>query len=381
MKAILKQYCVALLAITTCLSPAWAAAEGGPDLLGNDLMNTGDQVSMAQHGVDDVFALGRTFDLNAAITGSAHVIAFDVTIKASVGNSLYAAGDHVAVAASVGTDALIVGQTIVIDAAIGGDLRGAASVIDINGPVAGDMQYAGERINFNGPVAGTVALSAEHLTFGPDARIDGDLILYGAHSANIDIPASVISPDRVIYRASSQLVDQEFVEPVGEHMGTMGLGIFYELLVAVVLTSLIVIIAKNFTSSAYARAWQSVLASIGYGFFGLSLLSGSVIVTALTFIGIPMSILLVVVTIVVVFLGYWIGSYFIGARIWLAARGELPGSLLSVLLAVTLGVVCAALMTSVPILGWWLAMAITLFGVGAISPWRGRRVNSWPITS
>jgi len=376
MKAKFKQYCMVLLATIMCLSPVWATAEGSPDLLGNDFINTGDKVSVTHRGVDDVFALGRTFDLNSAVTGSAHVIASDVTINEIVGNSLYAAGDHVVIAANVGTDALIVGQTIVIDAAIGGDLRGAASVIDINGPVAGDMQYAGERINLNGPVSGTVTLSAEYLTFGPNARIDGDLILYGAGSADIEIPSHVISPDRVIYRASSQLVDQEFVEPVGEHMGTMGLGIFYELLVAVVLTSLIVIIAKNFTSSAYARAWQSVLASIGYGFFGLSLLSGSVIVTALTFIGIPVSILLVVVTIVVVFLGYWMGSYFIGARIWLAARGELPSSLLSVLLAVTLGVLCAALITSVPILGWWLAMALTLFGVGAISPWRGRRVNS-----
>ena len=56
----------------------------------------------------------------------------------------------------------------------------------------------------------------------------------------------------------------------------------------------------------------------------------------------------VVVTIVVVLLGYWMGSYFIGARIWLAARGELPSSLVAVLLAVILGVMCAALMTSVP---------------------------------
>ena len=376
MQAMLKQYCLVLWTAAMCLSPSWAAAEGSPDLLGNDFISTGDKISLSHRGVDDVFGLGRTFDLNSAITGSAHVIASDVAINESVGNSLYAAGDHVAIAANVGADAFIVGQTIVIDAAIGGDLRGAASAIDINASVGGDMQYAGEAITLNGPVAGTVALAAEHLTFGPDARIDGDLILYGAGSADIEIPSHVISPDRVIYRASSQLLDQEFVEPVGEHMGTMGLGIFYELLVAVVLTSFIVIIAKNFTSSAYARAWQSVLASIGYGFFGLSLLSGSVIVTALTFIGIPLSILLVVVTIVVVFLGYWMGSYFIGARIWLAARGELPSSLLSIVLAVTLGVMCAALITSVPILGWWLAMAITLFGVGAISPWRGRRVNS-----
>jgi len=376
MKPIFKQICVCLLSAAATLSATWATAEGSPDLLGNDFISTGDKISVAHRGVDDVFALGRTFNLNSAITGSVHTIASDVTIKASVGNSVYAAADHVAISASIGSDAFVVGQTIVIDAAIGGDLRGAATEIEVNASVAGDMQYAGEAITLNGPVAGTVALSAEHLTFGPDARIDGDLILYGAGSANIEIPNHVISPDRVIYRTSSQLVDQEFVEPVGEHMGTMGLGIFYELLVAVVLTSLIVIIAKNFTSSAYTRAWQSVLASIGYGFLGLSLLSGSVIVTALTFIGIPVSLLLVVVTIVVVFLGYWMGSYFIGARIWLAARGELPSSLLSVLLAVTLGVMCAALITSVPILGWWLAMALTLFGVGAISPWRGRRVNS-----
>lgn len=359
-----------------CLAPTWASAEGSPGLLGNDFVRAGDKITITSYGIDDVFAMGRNIEIVTAITGSAHLLASDVSIEASIGTSIYAAADQIDIKANIGGDALLLAKSIAIDSAIGGDLRGAATMINIAAAIAGDVQFGSQNINLNGPVGGTAVFATDNLAFGPNARIDGDLILYGAASKDFEIPARVISPDRVIYRTSSQIVEQEFVEPVGEHMGTIGRGIFYQLLVAIILTSSIVIIARNFTSNAYGRAWKSVLGSMGYGFLGLSLLSGSVLVTALTFIGIPLSILLIAATVIVAMLGYWMGSYFIGARIWFAARAELPSSVISILLAVTVGVICTALMSAIPILGWWLAMAITLFGVGAISPWRSRRVGA-----
>jgi cytoskeletal protein CcmA (bactofilin family) len=359
---------------TSLLSP-WIMAEGGPDLLGNDLFTTSDKASINSRGVDDIFVMARAFDLNQAVSGSVHTIAKDVNINATVGNSVYAAGDRVSLNADVVQDVLVVGQAITIRSNISGDLRGAGDAIEIDGMVAGDIQLAGQSIILNAPVHGSATFATDDLSFGPAARIDGDLILYGKHGTRFDIPARVIDPERVIYRASNQMIDNEFIEPVGKNLGTLGLGIFYELLVAILVTSIIVIIANNASHNAYNRAWSGVWSSLGYGFVGLALLSGGVIVTAVTFIGIPVSILLIAATIIVTIVGYWMGSYFIGARIWLAARGELPSSVVMIILTATLGALCAELISAIPFIGWWLTIAITVFGVGALSPWRAQRVT------
>jgi hypothetical protein len=350
-------------------------AEGSPDLLGNDLFTTNDKVVINSRGVDDVFSMARIFSLNQAVSGSIHTIAKDVNINASVGNNVYAAGDRVLLEADVAHDVLILGQSITITSNIGGDLRGAGDAIEIDGLVVGDIQLAGQSIILNSPVNGSATFATDNLSFGPAARIDGDLILYSTKGTLFDIPASVIDPVRVIYRSSNHMIDNEFIEPVGQHLGTLGLGIFYELLVAILITSAIVIIANKASHSAYHRAWGGVWSSLGYGFIGLSILSGGVIVTAVTFIGIPISILLMATTIVVTILGYWMGSYFIGARIWLAARGELPSSAIMIMLTATLGALSAELISSIPFIGWWLTLAITVFGVGALSPWRAQHVT------
>ena len=362
--------------LTTSLVSPWIMAEGSPDLLGNDLFTTSDKASINSRGVDDVFSMARIFNLNQTVSGSVHTIAKDVNINALVGNNVYAAGDRVSLKANVAQDVLILGQSITIKSNIGGDLRGAGDAIEIDGVVAGDIQLAGQSILLNGPVRGSATFATDNLSFGPAAHIDGDLILYGKHGTRFNIPASVIDPQRVIYRSSNQIVDNEFIEPVGKNLGTLGLGIFYELLVAILVTSIIVIIANNASHRAYNRAWSGVWRSLGYGFISLSVLSGGAIVTAVTFIGIPISILLMAATIVVTIVGYWMGSYFIGARIWLTARGELPSSILMIILTATLGALSAELISAIPFIGWWLTIAITVFGVGALSPWRAQRVTS-----
>ena len=362
-------------ALLIVLVSPWTMAEGSPDLLGNDLFTAGDKASINSRGVDDIFVLARELDLNQAASGSVHAIATDVNINANVGNSVYAVGDRVSINAKVAQDVLIFGQTLTISSNIGGDLRGAADSIKIDGLVAGDIQFAGQRISLNSLVEGTVALATDNISFGPTAHINGDLILYSEHSTRFNIPVSVINPNRIIYRSTHQMFDNEFIEPAENNLDVLSMGIFYKLLVAILMTSMIVIMAKNASRSAYGRAWNGVWSSLGYGFIGLALLSGGIIVSAITFIGIPISILLAVATVVVIILGYWMGSYFIGARIWLATRGELPSSTLMVLLTATIGALSAELITSVPYIGWWLTIAITLLGVGALSPWRAVRVR------
>ena len=362
-------------ALLISLASPWAMAEGSPDLLGNDLFTTADKVSINSRGVDNAFVMARTVDLNQGVSGSVHALAVDVAINSDVGNGVYAVGDSVSINASVAQDVWIFGQSLIVSSPIGGDLRGVGDSITIDGLVAGDIQFAGQSIILNSLVNGSAAFATDNLSFGPSAQINGDLILYAEHGTRFNIPASVISPDRIIYRSSNQMLGNEFIEPVGKNLGVLGLGIFYELLVAILVTSIIVIIANNASHNAYTRAWSGVWSSLGYGLIGLALLSGGVIVTAVTFIGIPVSILLIAVTVAVTIVGYWMGSYFIGARIWLAARGELPSSVVMIILTATLGALCAELISAIPFIGWWLTIAITVFGVGALSPWRAQRVT------
>lgn len=373
MVSLLKKHrLVKIVALFIGLVSPSIAAEGGPALMADDLFTMGDTVSMSSLGVDDMFVLAQTLNINQAVSGSVHALAKDVNISANVGHSVYAVGDRIAINAAVADDVQLAGQSFTITGKIGGDLRALGNHLSVDSTIAGDLQFAGHQISLNGPIKGSAILSTDRLEFGPAANIGGNLILYGEQSSRFNIPASVISSDHIIYRSVDQLIQPQLSEPVEYSVGRLSLSreVLYPLLIAIIITSIFVIMATDFSHRAYDRAWQSVWSCLGYGFIGLALISGGIIVTAVTFIGIPVSILLIGATILVTLLGYWMGSYFIAARIWLAAYGSLPSSLVNIILTATLGVLCAEFISSIPFLGWWLTLVITLFGVGALSPWR-----------
>jgi hypothetical protein len=114
---------------------------------------------------------------------------------------------------------------------------------------------------------------------------------------------------------------------------------------------------------AQAHPWRAVLS----GFLVASALAGSGIILALTVVGLLLMPVVILLLIIAGFAGYALGSYVLGSALWLAFGQRMPDALPGRFGVALFGAAVVAVLWFVPILGWFLALGVTLLGIGTLS--------------
>ncbi len=352
------------LALLLPINTAWSDSS---EKVGNDLYSAGEIINIEGSSIDNVFAVARVVNLADSIKGSAHVLAQNITIRDRIGGNLYAAGETIHLFSPLLGDANLAAESLIIISGIANDLRAAGDYVEINSNIGGDLLAVAKTLVIQGVVSGSAALAVAELTFSPDARIDGQLILYTDDAQNFTIPNHVIPAGRVIYKSFAD-IDDEFYTAAEDSVHQLKAAV--KLFIITTIIFAIVTLARQKSNNAYRRAFKSIWASFFHGLVALSVLIGGVISLSLTVIGIPISILVLFATVIICVLAYLLGNYFIVSRIWEKLRDTPPYSTLGFFIAALLSAICAATIVTVPWLGWFMMLAVTLFGLGGMSPWR-----------
>lgn len=341
-------------------------------LFGNDAYLAGQNARHSGEGIDDLFAVGDRVESDAALTGTAHLFGRNVSLRAPVQGSLYALGQDIDVTAPVQGDVQAFGQNIRIEAEVGGDLRAIGQNVEVSAPVGDSLAVGGESATLNGAVTGDVSLSANRVFFGENAAIGGTLNLYHDDPASIDIPASVIPADRIVLHTAAQW--DEAQPGMGDVVGHSWWDIAKRKIAAVAAVTLAAIavawLAPDFLAGLRDRALERPVRAVWIGFLGLSAAIGSVVLFALTGIGLIVAPLSILIAVVLGFVGYVAGAYVLGVALSGAFARPLPETLGEKALAALIGAVAAGLIALVPFLGWLFVLGLSLMGVGAlVSRW------------
>ncbi|HSG94208.1 MAG TPA: hypothetical protein VLA28_01720, partial [Afifellaceae bacterium] len=298
----------------------------------------------------------------------------NVEISAPVGGDLYAAGFSVEVEAEVGGDLTAAGFKIKIDddAGISGNARLAARTITLDSTLTGSLIAAAETLTLNGTVSGDVEFSGATIAFGDGATIGGRLT-YRTPEA-IDIPASVIAAERVQYKkleVPKAVTDiTETVERAMERRMPSAWGFFFSSVMVLAFLVIVAALALAFApdrverlrEAAMRRPWIAILC----GFLSLAMLIGLVPASAMTLVGIPLIPVVLLAIVVVWLLGYLLGVYALAYRVITAFR-ELPDTLVARLVAFVVGLIVAAILNFIPVIGWLANLVILFLGLGALS--------------
>jgi cytoskeletal protein CcmA (bactofilin family) len=357
-----------LAALAIAVSPFTAAAQERIETLdlGGDRFRVGGEVVLAESGARDVFLGGESVALEAAVEGSAHLAGRRVESAGEVGGDLYGAGVEVRVTGPVAGDATVAGYDVAIENSVGGNLRAGATNLALRGPVTGAALLSGDGVEIAGPISGDAVVTAETLTFGPEARIDGSLVLYAEEDAAIEVPASVIPPERVERRAIEGRA--HMMSPMeGPGWGALAMGFLLGVLILTALATLVATLAPRGVARLGEIIGAGPLRTLGAGFVTQAALIGSTVLLAATIVGVLLVPVALIAAVVLGFLGYIVGVYRLG--VWGIARtGALePDTFPEYALAALVGALLASLAALVPLLGWLFVMALTLVGVGAIA--------------
>ncbi len=341
--------------------------EGGGFRFSGDVYLMGRSALHAGAGADDLFAMGDRVAVDGRLAGSAYLIGRNVTVREGVGINLYAAGNNVELRAPVGGDAMLMGADVLVGAPVAGDLRVGGDRVELTASIGDSALIGAGTIYLDAPVAGDAGLAASEVEFGPAARVDGILHLYGADPEALEVPESVAPPARIQWHPKSEW---DGVMSAGEDarggfwaaLKRLAQGIFMLGILATALAA----IAPDFLASVRARALEAPLRSLWLGFLSLSAAIGSAVLLALSGLGlllVPVSLLL---ALAVGLAGFLIGTYVLGVALMRFPGRSPPTSLGERAVAAFAGAVGIAILSLLPFLGWLVSLSLALWGAGGL---------------
>lgn len=350
-----------------------SGAEPSTQNIGGDLYIGGSGTSTAIQAPRDLFAAGGSVTVSGQAVEDAHLAGFDLDIELDVAGNLYATGATVAIRSAIGRDLTAMGFSLRVTrtASVAGNARLMGGSLTIDGPISGAVVALGGEVMLNGVISGDTHITAETLTFGPQARIDGNLSY--STPKEIAVPERVASADRVRFtelQRSAAMREARDAWLAREFPVLPGfLSLLAGFLVTLAFFVLIGAIFLGFWPATIERLRQRSLQRSGLtlltGVIGLSVLFGLIPISAITIIGIPLVPVVVLTLIVVWTLGYVFGAYIVGLRLWNGFGGKEP-ELLGRLAVLAAAVICFAVLNFIPVFGWLANFVIVLLGTGAI---------------
>ncbi len=342
---------------------------------GGDTYSAGETVTETLSATGDAFAAGGVITTSGSASGDIHAAGYDVNISTNTGGDVYAAGSSVTISAPVGEDITAAGFSVrsTSTAPVEGNLRFFGRSLTIEGPIAGALTAFGGTVHLNAPVSGDAWIVADTVTYGPEARIDGTLILSTEDSTSVPervIPAARITIEdwntREIYREFDRSWDA-----IDMPMLPVWLSMFSAFLISaiflLVLAAIFLTFAETRVEKMRRRVTRQPLQTFLLGVIGLSALFGMVPITALTIIGLPFVPFALLAILVVWTLGYLLAAYAVARRVLVAFDGSEDPSLLAKLVTVALAISVVAILNFIPFVGWVVNYTLVLLGTGAIT--------------
>ena len=311
----------------------------------------------------DLIAFANRVTVTGKVTGTAVLAAQSVDCTGPVGGSVYAAGQTVKIGSTVARNVAIAGQRtdLISSAAIGRDAFLAAQSAEVAGLVKGSVTAAAASAILSGVIGKTAHLSLQSLTLTDTARVGGNLVYVSNLKASIAPGAKI-----------GGKVLQQLPKPAPRPKARHALGRFLRFVSFIWLLAIAAVLTAILPRPMYAAAerirttwWWPLLTGFLVVFFGIP------VVFILVILLLPAGLIAGALWLAVIYLGQVAVGIFIGSWIFrLFAKREV----IRPVLAALAGVVIISILESIPVLGFLVAVAVAVFGAGALGLVIGRAI-------
>ena len=321
----------------------------------------------------DLWAAGSTITVNGVVNGSVMAAGRTVNINGDVGHAVRAGGETIIINGDVSGDVMVAGGDVNIasTARVGGDLLFGAGIARIDGLVMGDIKGGGSEVTISNGVKGNIALKVESLTILPTANIQGDLTYTCEEEADIQSGAQIGGMTTHNLPEVKEKRAKPFPFVLFSGIGGKVTGFIMALIAGLV----IILLAPRRLTSIAESIRSRPGASAGWGALILFVTPIAAIIVCITIIGIPVGLIALALWGIAIYLaqipvGLFIGRWIIGRFRGVEGKAIMVGAL-------ALGLVILKLLRLIPYLGFFIGLAVILFGLGAVVvSERGRRARA-----
>jgi cytoskeletal protein CcmA (bactofilin family) len=351
-----------LLTLFTSLPVLAADLRGGDtitvasgEVVDDDLYIAGNTIIIDGTVNGDLWAFGSTITVNGDVNGSIVAIGQTVNVNGNVGHAVRLVGQTINISGNVSGDLIVFGSeaNIASKVKIGGDMLFSAGNVRLNGPVEKDVKGSGSEVIVANVVGGDVELKVKNLTLTSSANVQGNLTYTSENEADIQSGAKV--EGKTTHNMPEVKKPAPFSGIVGKLIG---------FLMALVTGLIIILIIPGRSASVADSIRNKPWTSLGWGAVILFATPIAAIMVCITVIGIPVGLIAlalyaIAIYISQVFVGLFIGRWIIGRFRGTESKAIMVGAL-------ALGLVILTLLGLIPYLGFWIGLAVALFGLGAV---------------
>lgn len=344
----------------------------------SDLYLAGRVISSHAAVIGDVYAAGETLQIGGSIDGGLSAAGEFIHIDGIIARGARLAGSEVDVMGHVERDVLVGSSEFALgpDASIGQDLYFGAGTITLSGDIGGDVQGGAEKLVIEGTVRGNVDVEVGTLVIDPGARISGDLTYRSREEASI--PAGTVegaisySPHTEARVFSGALRNIDSLAPLAVFASIIWKISWY--LMTLLVGIVVILLAPRRLAGATMAMRTDTGAVAGWGAIALFVTPIAAVVLCLTFIGLPLGIIMLLLWGILLYLAQLpvsllIGHLLLGHRKTLAGKGFMIGAL-------ALGLFLLTLLRMIPAIGFFISLATALFGIGGMVVFERRLVRS-----
>ena len=325
----------------------------------------------------DLWAAGSKIIVNGIVTGSVMAVGQTIDISGDVGHAVRVAGTTISIRGNVDGDLMVAGGDVNIasTAEVKGDVPLGAGNVRIDGLIEGDIKGGGGEVTISNGVEGDVELKVESLTILSTADIGGDLSYTSEDKADIRSGAQIGGV--TTHKLPSVKEEPSIPFPLTLFSGIVKIIGF---LMALITGLVIILIAPRRLTSIAEAIRSRPGPSAGWGAIILFLTPIAAIIVCLTIVGIPVGLIALALWGIAIYLaqipvGLLIGRLILGRFRAVEGKAIMVGAL-------ALGLLILKLLGLIPYAGFFIGLAIAIFGLGAgVALIRMRRAGAEDETS
>lgn len=301
----------------------------------------------------DVYCAGQTVTISGTVDGDVLCAGQTVTISGIVHGDVRAAGMTINLQASVDGSVTMAGATITTDSSskIGRDATITGGTVNLSGSVTRDAVLTGQTVAFNGAVGRDVRVAAETINAATTAKIGGNFFYQSENEAKL--PADSVAGK--VQRTESRQQNNGISLSVADVLT----GLFIAVIMFAVLTVALALVAPRYVHrvSDISGAKQFILYFI-VGLVSFITIPILMLVLLLTVIGVYVALVLGLVATLAVMVGAALVAYRLGRFMLNGRQHPLMNALVG---SLALGVFCV-----IPYIGWLVLFVSTLIGFGMV---------------
>ena len=336
-----KIYLLLILLLTLVCAPVQAKGDNG--------FYADDDVILSYNRIDTTtFAAGNNVDVSSEIDGASFIAGNNLTIS-STQDYIFAAGNNLDIQNARAKDAFLAGSSIKIKDSAIRDLYAMGETVRIDSDISRNAYLGGSKVIINATIDGDVTIAADEIVIGENAVIAGTLKYPEDASINIASTAQVSSQET--YESTDVNIQLNFVDTIWDRT----LSFLSILLIALILLALNKKVFKNIEK--IEKSVPEVLKNLALGFAFLIVVPIVAFLAIITIIGLPLSIISLLVYGMLIYLSVIPTAYYFGN--WI-----LKDKISNPYLLLTVSLLAIYILKLIPVIGGFTTFISLLIGLG-----------------